>query len=154
MFHPEIAICREDGGGGNRTRVGFHSKSRSQDELPPWEDLPLALRLEACLCVLREPGLDRDRRLTKIYAIGQEPRGLVKIGRAKDPEKRLRAMQTGSPLPLTLLAAAELPAGMERELHRELSRARVRGEWFRRTSDVLEAVDFLLDPARVTRGWA
>jgi hypothetical protein len=57
--------------------------------------------------------------------------GPVKIGHAKDVRSRLSSMQTGCPIPLTLLGV--LPGGREREaeLHARFADLRVRGEWFR-----------------------
>ncbi len=60
------------------------------------------------------------------------PVGPTKIGITKDPRQRLRTLQTANPRPLVLcktfrvLRAAEL----EREVHRRLSRFRMKGEWF------------------------
>lgn len=56
--------------------------------------------------------------------------GPVKIGRAKDPRKRLAAMQTGSPEPLRIIAASPGAARLEKPLHHLLREHRVSGEWY------------------------
>lgn len=61
---------------------------------------------------------------------------LVKIGRAVNVTKRLRAMQTSTVKPLTVLAAFLGHVSLEREIHRKFATARVRGEWFTLTKDL------------------
>lgn len=84
-----------------------------------------------------------------VYAIGH-PEGFVKIGRSKDPQQRLNALQTSSPYDLWLVA--QLPAddgsSLEAELHDSLEPKRVRGEWFE-----LDYTDFddLVDLMRMCR---
>lgn len=82
---------------------------------------------------------------TWIYLIRDHDSGLVKIGRADDPTRRinqLRAESTLLPKPHSfeflfyLLARPQV----ERELHREYADKRVRGEWFELTSDDIEAI--------------
>ena len=59
---------------------------------------------------------------------------MVKFGFSKDPDRRVRALQTGSSDLLVLLET--VPVGdrsvreMERLLHREFAHLRSRGEWF------------------------
>lgn len=59
----------------------------------------------------------------------------IKIGVAKDPEKRMRAVQTHIPWTVTLVAVWAVPDGkafrVEKWAHRLLAEFRVRGEWFR-----------------------
>jgi hypothetical protein len=60
--------------------------------------------------------------------------GAIKIGTtAGSPHARLRALQTGAPEQLHLLAAIPGDARIERELHDLFAEFRVRpdGEWFR-----------------------
>jgi hypothetical protein len=70
------------------------------------------------------------RRLRLVYFIRCESTGLVKIGKAKDPRRRLAELQVGSASPLVLVAVA--PGGQKREraLHAEFWERRKRGEWF------------------------
>lgn len=58
---------------------------------------------------------------------------VYKIGHAIDPIDRLRGLQNGSPVKLTLLhffQIIESPYGIESEIHSLLSRYRIHGEWF------------------------
>lgn len=69
-----------------------------------------------------------------VYAVGIE-NGLVKIGLANDPAKRLDSLQTGCPDRLHLLAAKRFKTRAEAEaeekrIHAECSHKRRRGEWF------------------------
>lgn len=65
---------------------------------------------------------------TFTYLVGVAGSEHVKIGYAKEPEKRVAYLQTGSPMELTLLWAEE--GVYEALLHREFHAYRVRGEWF------------------------
>ena len=57
---------------------------------------------------------------------------MIKIGRSKYPEKRLKQLQTGSSNRLKLIASFEGWGWRERTLHDRLKQWRVRnnGEWF------------------------
>lgn len=64
----------------------------------------------------------------KTYLIGAEGSPLVKIGMAKNPEARVKFLQTGQPMLLSLLWTHE--DDHERTLHRRFADQRIRGEWF------------------------
>lgn len=65
-----------------------------------------------------------------IYAIQCGDSGPIKFGVAKNPEQRLRELQTGCPERLRLLVAVNLQDWCERTIHRWLRDERIRGEWF------------------------
>ena len=75
-----------------------------------------------------------------IYLIQEIPRGKgrklpVKIGRAKNVDKRLEAMQTGNSNQLEIVAKLgpfnHIQAQLfEKSLHRRFAKYHVRGEWF------------------------
>jgi hypothetical protein len=66
-----------------------------------------------------------------VYAI-QEEGGAVKIGISRDPEQRLKQLQTGNSKKLTLVAVrkAENRYADEKHLHNLSKPYLVRGEWF------------------------
>jgi DNA-binding XRE family transcriptional regulator len=76
-----------------------------------------------------------------IYALGAEGTSLVKIGSTKYAlETRVKALQTGQPFPLYVVASVRVDADVrriEQHVHRLLAQVRQRGEWF----------DITLDPA-------
>lgn len=78
----------------------------------------------------------------KGYVYFIEGQGLVKIGSALNPPKRLQELQTGSPVRLKLIGF--YPGGKERErvLHNQFSSCRIHGEWFNalRDRDLMEEV--------------
>lgn len=79
---------------------------------------------------------------TFVYFIGQGY-GLVKIGVARDPERRILNLQTGNGKALKLIATFPFSSRsdavcVERELHRKYASYRVNGEWFR--PGVLKAI--------------
>ncbi len=79
-----------------------------------------------------------------IYFIRPESGSAVKIGYCKaDPVKRLRALQTGHPERLRLIAVIDGPeAGRmgEAEWHGRFAADRLHGEWFAWTPELRRAV--------------
>ncbi len=69
---------------------------------------------------------------------------LYKIGKAKKPEERLKALQTGNPIQLELqyTKKSQKPLELESRLHNHklLKEYRVRGEWFRIPDNVLKYI--------------
>lgn len=87
------------------------------------------------------------------YLVGAEGSSLVKVGWAKNPKKRVAALQTGSPVPLTLLWSAE--GAYEEYLHAEFAAFRVRGEWFdfATVGDPVEAVRDAVEQTKTPGSW-
>lgn len=79
---------------------------------------------------------DRDYSVGKIYFIHCPQARAVKIGFSHAPDKRLKALQTAVPFPLVLLGTISGALAGEKALHREFSKYRLDGEWFK-TSKVL-----------------
>ena len=78
-----------------------------------------------------------------VYYIHAPETGLVKIGRAANPALRLRNMQTGSPVPLVLVAVEDGDKAVERARHQRFAPLRRRGEWFALEGDLAEFVGAL-----------
>lgn len=66
-----------------------------------------------------------------LYIVVNESRTRCKLGYSRDPEQRLKALQTGNPERLQLVAT--YPAGRrdEAKYHRMLQHQKLAGEWFR-----------------------
>ena len=79
-----------------------------------------------------------------LYIIGGTDKP-YKLGITKDPTKRLKALQTGNPIPLTIHHLEPVPhtqvKHLETELHSMLSHKRLKGEWF--DISLSEAKDFV-----------
>ena len=77
-----------------------------------------------------------------VYFIGPaNDDGPIKIGfTAGEAKNRLRSLQTGHPHPLKILAVFEGSVNMEKEVHRRFAEARVHGEWFNRTPELLQMI--------------
>ncbi|WP_078531189.1 GIY-YIG nuclease family protein [Streptomyces sp. PsTaAH-124] len=85
----------------------------------------------------------------QVYLIGSPESPLVKIGYTDNPERRLRHLQTGSPLPLQLLALFEGGCITEAALHRRFADKRRHGEWFDLGPDPVGAVSPFVRVAQV-----
>lgn len=69
--------------------------------------------------------------------------GFIKIGSARDIQRRLRTLQVGTPFAVVLVGYFWHPdAGKEEHvLHKIHALHRVRGEWFRPSEFVLDTID-------------
>jgi hypothetical protein len=67
----------------------------------------------------------------------------VKIGFAKNVSRRLEALRTTCPFPLTVLASLPGTAKRERELQNRFASYRLSGEWFRFDGDLKAFVEDL-----------
>ena len=65
-----------------------------------------------------------------LYIIQSDVTGMIKVGRSKDPQKRLKQLQTGNPNKLKLIASFKGEGWKEKTLHERLRRYRLEGEWF------------------------
>lgn len=80
----------------------------------------------------------------------QADSGPVKIGRAKNPGPRLRELQVGCFEQLNLVHVAEGRGYEEKVWHWAFCEARMKGEWFRFTDDLDEAIACMM---RNERWW-
>jgi hypothetical protein len=78
-----------------------------------------------------------------IYAIRAGSDGPIKFGRAKNPLKRLKILQTGHYQKLELWAVSDLPGDCEKAIHGWLREERLCGEWFRPTDKTLDVLSDL-----------
>ena len=67
-----------------------------------------------------------------LYIIQTDKTGAIKIGRSKNPSRRIKQLQTGSPYKLKLLLILENQGNLEKELHKKLKpfKQSCKGEWF------------------------
>jgi hypothetical protein len=67
-----------------------------------------------------------------LYFIQSSKTGMIKIGRSKHPQKRLKQLQTGNSNKLRLIASFEGLGWRESHIHEDLKKWRIRsnGEWF------------------------
>lgn len=65
-----------------------------------------------------------------VYVIQGDEGTPIKVGYARDPRSRQATLQTGNPQELHLLIVFPGSQAAERECHRRLKSASVRGEWF------------------------
>lgn len=87
-----------------------------------------------------------------IYFIQRVPDGPIKIGRAVNPEARLRTLQTGNPEPLGILLTVPGGKAREAEVHAALVESHISGEWYRPTQEVFACIERLREPEFEVRG--
>lgn len=78
-----------------------------------------------------------------IYFIEAEGAQRIKIGYSKNPDRRLRSLSTGSPMPLRLLAQIPGNQADESKIQRQFAELRLEGEWFYATAQLRDYVDGL-----------
>ncbi len=69
--------------------------------------------------------------------------GHIKIGRSKDPFKRITELSTGSPLKTKLLLVIPNRGCMEKRLHKWFEDQRCNGEWFVMNDRMVRFIDYL-----------
>jgi hypothetical protein len=83
------------------------------------------------------------REKGSVYFISTDaPDSPIKIGHTTLPvEDRLCSLQTGNPHPLKVLACVEADIYRENGFHRLFASARIKGEWFTRTPELLAVIE-------------
>jgi hypothetical protein len=81
--------------------------------------------------------LGRSTYIYFVEAVGQDR---IKIGKADDPETRVRQLQTGSAVELRLLAVTLGQPSLEAELHAAFANDRIQGEWFRASNELRDYI--------------
>ncbi len=97
-----------------------------------------------------------------IYFVVSPDHDLVKIGYSVNPVVRTQQMQRFCPCDLYLLGSIDRPISFEGKLHLHLAAHNERGEWFRKTPEVMATIHGLLDgsfdeanlPQKGKRSWA
>lgn len=84
-----------------------------------------------------------------IYAIRAGEDGPIKIGRAGNPDERLRELQTAQFEVLRLITKVPLPDYREKVVHTFLEKDRIRGEWFAPTERTFTAIEYLNAEAKM-----
>ena len=99
----------------------------------------------------RTHSLDGDKLAHQahfVYFILNQDSNAIKIGRARDLTKRMKALQTSSPAKLKLLKSVQVEGGkeaqeLEQSLHRQFNEIRLAGEWFKAEASLLEYISQL-----------
>src|SRR5262245_40857180 len=94
----------------------------------------------------------RTGALMGIYFIREDDQGPIKIGMAKDPERRLRVLQTGNHKRLRMIAIVPGGRSEEAALHRRFQDLRIeKTEWFQPVERLLGFVEGLRYAAELLR---
>jgi hypothetical protein len=72
------------------------------------------------------------------YFIQSPEGGPIKIGVSSTPRRRLKQLQTGSPVPLEIVGLID--GNVEDELHRQFAQCRKHGEWFDPTPELISYI--------------
>jgi hypothetical protein len=83
-----------------------------------------------------------------IYFVLNRDSDAIKIGRAKDIDRRIKSLQTASPTQLELIKTIQVHGSKEvqakeRELHQKFEHLHINGEWFRASAELLEFLNNL-----------
>jgi hypothetical protein len=96
----------------------------------------------------RELSLDGEKlthEIHFIYFILNQNSNAIKIGRAKNLERRMKSLQTSSPTKLELLKSISVQGmseaqDLEQSLHKKFDELRLTGEWFRAESSLMDYI--------------
>jgi hypothetical protein len=83
-----------------------------------------------------------------VYFILNKDSNAIKIGRAKNLEKRMKALQTSNPVELKLIKAVQVQGceeaqELELSLHKQFNAIRIAGEWFKAEVALFEYINQL-----------
>ena len=78
-----------------------------------------------------------------VYFVQSETTGPIKIGTARDVERRFARLRTMSPYQLRLLAVVPGGRQLEAKLHAKFSRWRLHGEWFTPNPSIFDYLNAL-----------
>jgi hypothetical protein len=76
-----------------------------------------------------------------IYFIRQDQTGAIKIGSTNNLEKRVQALQTGSPYLLKPIGYITGTAKLEQKLHKQFQEFQLQGEWFQPHPRLLDFIE-------------
>ena len=77
-----------------------------------------------------------------VYFVQGESGGAVKIGFSKNPEIRIKELQTGYPDTLKILCLIPGNEQTEKRFHKQFDNYRLNGEWFEPVQDVFDEMKF------------
>lgn len=80
--------------------------------------------------------------MSRVYFI--QGGNAIKIGFSADLDGRIRSLNVGSPVVLTLIGSVEAGVSFERALHHKLKQYRIKGEWFSDVPEVRTIIDVVL----------
>lgn len=96
-----------------------------------------AEKVAAAVSAFAQKQAEKKQRFVYFLQCGER----IKVGIAKDPMRRLRALQTGNATEFKLLAAVAGDESLERAIHVKFESAHVVGEWFVRRPDLEEFME-------------
>jgi hypothetical protein len=111
----------------------WETKRRQQEEL----ERAKAAQIEADKQTIIDAGAIKGGC---VYFIQGESGGAIKVGFSTELAKRLSQLQTGFPDTLRLLLAIPGTQDREKAIHKRLSKYWLRGEWYKDTPEVREAM--------------
>jgi hypothetical protein len=98
-------------------------------------------------------------RVLAMYVYFMKAKNRMKIGKANNPEERLKELQVGCPFPLSIIA--KIPCRSEREsmrmerlMHKYFAKYHKQGEWFKCTPWVMNqawGLEHAADAAQTAR---
>lgn len=95
-------------------------------------------------CLLAIPGLDAyhlniaGRHDSYVYLIINRGTGALKIGQSKNPEMRVKSLQTGNDSMLILVCYIPGSKRVEKEIHKAFGHLVINGEWFKPDQEIFE----------------
>lgn len=87
------------------------------------------------------PVSELQHKLGVLYFVRSGEHGPIKIGRTSNFEIRLKTLQTGSATTLQTVAVFDRLGWQEAIWHRAFGSARIGGEWFEPTADLIASIE-------------
>lgn len=91
----------------------------------------------------RNYSYDSERITTYVYLMRCNRNQMIKIGRSHHPEHRERTLQAEEPS-IEMIYCMQTDREVEKDLHAAFAEKRVRGEWFKLTTEEIEQAKSLM----------
>jgi predicted GIY-YIG superfamily endonuclease len=141
-------------GSGAYTRKQLHALGQSWPPSRKWQKNVIGLEIPISVKQDFESGkYEKASKKAKnkqgrhyVYFVQSGRRGAIKIGYARDVDKRVNELQIGNPFKLRVVAlmpceSLDHAKYVETKLHKRFKSHKIRGEWFKNSINFNKAVD-------------
>lgn len=118
----------------------YNKRKQEAEKLKEYKNELNAYKLDKMIHSTTEKEATKGKPKGYVYFVQGCCGGAIKIGYSKDPESRLKALQTGYPDTLRILALVPGTEKTEKYYQRKFELYRLNGEWYRPEQEILDKI--------------